>query len=845
MSQLTKPHAIGIDLLQNRFHIVDNNQDFASQNDPMLLPSALLPLYPGENGIFGNEALMHRRARGWRRPNECNMLWNNERANGCGRVVLAAAMQRLINYHHSWGNRKTSLIDGFSWKPLQNKQHLNSADIIVGTVHALAPKSKTMIALPLPDGSTQSVQHALLNAFYSKNNQFNQSGSTLHLIKRSIAQAMLWCNKYQKEIKGQLEPYEGKHIGHLLVINAGIDCWEARLVPIQWHLFNDQFYLVPIDSEYLPRECLQVSGLQLASNQLKLQEIDVEALWQALLGQELLDDLLFNQNMTSKDWELSKRVDSFELPHTDDLFFQTLPELIDIEFALQKLINRKHELRKDVTETLDVIIDGCCADWLINLNLLSWLRKSKCLNFIPVAKGNTPSLAAQGAQYYAQRYSDELPTYLVELMPISIWCRNSVRYGQEFIWKPLISKDTIPAGRSSQLESCPGFVLPAGQNELQFILRRRSIDSEQDYEYRTVPVKIFEKYNNNINVTITVEIKPGSGYANARLLSDDGHLLSELNWKAMSICEKPNEHQSSYLARTCEALCDGNRWHDLAKELEKLKLKEKLKRKKDLFLLQEHLEDIHALIAKSKVRPDKNNSYQEWRVISSEGKVDDYQAQLESLSAFLEVCYLESDRHEEKELKKKTLQIMRHLFTAVSKVSQEALMIKLDMVDAITMHELLCIGHTFKEETEITKFIHSFLATLLFDSKGIFYWFRALRSILRYRYEAFDHEIIDDDCYQKLWNNIVDRLPGYEYNPKILRSAIQCLIYMLGRRRFNKQFIEPNSKDNADLNYIIKNLNVNKSIRELLEQLEKLLNCDAAEEDIQLLLSSEVSNEDD
>jgi hypothetical protein len=232
-------------------------------------------------------------------------------------------------------------------------------------------------------------------------------------------------------------------------------------------------------------------------------------------------------------------MDESVLPHTDDLCAEIIPEFDHIEQVLQKLQNRLCELRVENSINLGVIIDGCCADWFMQLRH-SHLGKFNIPNSaIVTSECGSASLAAKGACLYAKCQSEGLPTYLEELIPICIWCRNSSRYGQEFIWKPLIANDTIPAGCKNQLESCPGFVLPAGQSEVQLILRRPSIGGENEYEYRKIPARIHEKFSTNINVTINIEIKPGSGYAKARLLSDDGHLLSELNWKGMSICDKP------------------------------------------------------------------------------------------------------------------------------------------------------------------------------------------------------------------------------------------------------------------------------------------------------------------
>lgn len=475
----------------------------------------------------------------------------------------------------------------------------------------------------------------------------------------------------------------------------------------------------------------------------------------------------------------------------------------------------------------------------MQLKLLPWLNLDSH-NSVTIAQSGSCSLATQGAQLYAKHQLEKLPTYLEELIPICIWCRNSNRYGQEYIWKALISNNTISAGRSSELENCPGFILPAGQNEVQLILRRPSIDRQQEYEYRKIPAKIYEKFNSNVNVTITIEIKPGSGYAKARLLNDDGHLLSELNWKAMTKCEKPNEHQPAYLARTCEALCDDLHWHMIAKELKKLNLQEKLRKKNKLYRFEEPLESIHDLFKNSRVKPHKDDCYLEYRVISSEGRVVSYNEQLELLSQFLETCYLLADLQNENELKKKVLQAMRHLFTATSKPTRQALLKKLDVSHVITMQELLCMGQTFSDANEITKFFETFLAI---DHKEVFYWLRALRAILRYRYQAFDPEIINDKLYQDLWINVVNKLLTYADRPKILRSALQCLIYMLGRRRFDKGFIGLKSKLNDDLNEAIKKLQTKGIHLDILDQLVKLLNCTAAERDIELLLGSEVSND--
>lgn len=824
MTSDTQIGIIGIDLLQDSFHISTNEEPVINQLG--LLPTALLPLYPGEKGIFGVEALNHRRAKGWQRPNECRMFWNNDSLKGCGRVTLAAAMQRLVNYHLTWGEQKSSTVDSFYWLPLRCKQILSSAEIIIGSLQSIIKNIKSLIALPLPDSSTQSLQQELLNTFHSRVNAVKNCGSKLFLLKRSIAQAMLWCKNHHVEVAKCSEPFDKQHVGHLIIINANMDVWEARLVPLQWHLWEGDYYLVPVDSAYFPRESLQVSGWQLLSNWLSSEGIVDESLWQALVGHELH----YDQDLTPDQWIKISQIKSTALPHSSDLYIPETPKLEQIEQILYELQNRHQELGSEDSEPLGVIVDGYFANWFAKLDLIP------LPNLAEIAQSGFSSLAAQGARLYAKNQSENLPTYLEELIPICIWCRNSNRYGAEFLWKPLISNTTVPAGKSSTLENCPGFILPAGQNEIQLILRRPSIDPDKDYEYRKIPAKIYEKFNTNVNVTITIEIKPGSGHAKARLLKDDGHLLSELNWKAMTECEKPSDHQASYLARTCEAYCDNLHWFRVSKELKRLKLQNYIKKNK-LYLLEEPLEAIHDLFKNSRVKSHKNDCFLEYRVISSVGSVTSNNEQLELLSEFLEACYLLADQQNEKDLKKKSLQAMRHLFNASSKSSRKTLLKNLSHEPS--MYELLCIGHSFCNADEIKIFFESFLRM---EGTEIFYWLRAIRAILRYRYEAFDPEIIDDKLYQDLWTNVVSKLLPYSDRPKILSSAIQCLIYMLARRRFDKSFIGLNSSLNEDLNTSIRKLK-DKGIRlDLLDQLEKLLNCMAAEEDIELLMSSEVND---
>lgn len=830
------PLPIGIDLLQDRFHIFMDEENQSNRVISKLLPTALLPLYSGEKGIYGLESLNHRRAKGWLRPNECRMFWDNDSEKGCGRVTLAAAMQRLVNYHVSWGEDKNTSTDNFVWHPLRSKQFLSAAEIITGSLQSLMQNIRSYIALPLPDSSSQSVQQDLINTFYSRGNTVNNCGSTLLLLKRSIAQAMLWCKENQDQIARVCEPIDKKHVGHLVVINVAMDFWEARLVPLCWHLSVGQFYLVPVDSAYWPRESLQVSGWQLATNWLAAEGIVDESLWQALVGQELLQDLLNNQHLTPSQWKKIYQIAPNDLPHSADLYSYHLPELTQVEQSLKNLLNRRHELHSENSKSLGFIVDGCFSEWLLKLNLLKVLELDKHLPFT-IGNSTCPSFAVQGAQLYAKHQLENSPTYLEELIPICIWCRNSNRYGQEYIWKSLISNNTIPAGRSSKLENCPGFILPAGQNQVQLILRRPSIDRHQEYEYRKITAKIYEKFNSNVNVTISVEIKPGNGHAKARLLKDDGHLLSELNWQAMTKCEKPIEHQPAYLARTCEAICDNQYWHGVAKELKKLNIKSKLKKNNKLYLLEESVELIHDLFKNIRVRAHKNDIYLEYRIISSEGTVTSENETLNLLSQFLETCYLLADFEDENLLKKRVLQAMRHLFTAISKPVRQIFLKKLDIPYEINMQELLCIGQTFSEANEIIKFFETFLTL---EHKEIFYWLRALRSILRYRYQAFDPEIINDDLYINLWVNVTNKLSISADRPKILKAALQCLIYMLGRRRFNKSFVGLQSELNAELNEIIKKLRFQNLHINILIQLEKLLNCTATEEEIGQLLGNEV-----
>src|SRR5205085_7127176 len=124
---------------------------------------------------------------------------------------------------------------------------------------------------------------------------------------------------HQENIAKNCVPLDKQHVGHLVVVNANLDCWEARLVPLRWHLWDEKFYLVPVDNAYWPRESLQISGWQLITNWLNSEGIVDDSQWQFLMGQGLLQDLLYNKELTPYQWEKISQINPTILPHSSDL----------------------------------------------------------------------------------------------------------------------------------------------------------------------------------------------------------------------------------------------------------------------------------------------------------------------------------------------------------------------------------------------------------------------------------------------------------------------------------------------------------------------------------------------
>ena len=193
------------------------------------LPSAVLPLMPGEPLLVGDAAAVHRRSAGLVWPPEAQVPYAGDPACGVGRIPLVAAWTALLPSPGADEGLARRDDPEFKWCPEGREHAARAGQILAASIKAFlnaagVPLNSCLTAIVVPDALDEAGQQILLDSLA----QVGLSTEKVHLLPRPLAVALHWCHTPSVPSVGQVtEDEEDKSLGRLRVVTMALDVWEA------------------------------------------------------------------------------------------------------------------------------------------------------------------------------------------------------------------------------------------------------------------------------------------------------------------------------------------------------------------------------------------------------------------------------------------------------------------------------------------------------------------------------------------------------------------------------------------------------------------------------------------
>ena len=819
----TKQQCLGIDLTQQRplVAIAGNGDIIECKFLADTPPASLLPLIPGESVISGASAHSHRRGIGLAWPPECQVPIYNNYKNGTGRIPLVCAWQKLAK-------RSVKSFSGIlgdtaiGWRPTAKKELSCSAEILIAeSINSWKKNySNSKAAIIIPDSLGEAAQQALIdhcNAF---------------LTPRPVAVALSWCRKNVNSFIGLGEKSEeGTTLGHLVVITMAFDQWEVVPIEIRAKIFDEKLWLVPVRNRTGEGGEISRLGVSFFFGLASSVVDNFEEAWHIVFGSPNGPNYSIDKILPSKEqhealrscviggWTVKDRSYLKELDAWRDMVWT--PQSSSYELFKEELVTLRNQQLKGLPDKakeqcLGIIIDGACANIHITKNrrLGDFVADAFKPNDVTVNDGFD---AVRGAAYTADALENNLPCYRETILPIEIHHHRRDRHGDwKNAYKLLVEGTTVRAGEEYKSKApVTGLKIKQGEKILNLVLRRLSANNEK--VFRKVSAEIPEETQKDESVLISANLRPAQGFAKVIINSERrGVFNTSLNWRTMEECEEPPPPNLSYLPEVSRVIYDSDLWTDaencLIAAINSLKndtydLTEKLD------LLRNHINKwpLADYIDDQRGRIPKDDPFLHYGVFPSDGDIDTGMSP-QLTKQFIGSCdeyFAKSINHKKKQ---KIQWAASWLYLSCPPSILHSSRHNLKLLGEKTGHvDLHTIGLCWDNKSDLTKFFAALEQVFLSGQNAINNWLRASRNIVRFRDHALKPEVVSDQRLENIIKGVYNSL-SKEINKRNFErkfdNCILSLLYLLKRRRYDNNFLAPESelaiKIDTTLNDLIK-----------------------------------------
>src|SRR5271165_424444 len=813
-------------------------------------PIALLPLMAGEPLLVGDAAAAHRRSAGLQWPPEAQAPYADEPACGVGRIPLVAAWTALVPRSGEEEAMARRDDPEFEWYPDSREHAASAGQILAASVKAflnkarLLPVKSHLIAIVIPDALDEAGQQILLDCLA----QTGLATDNVHLLPRPLAVAVHWCNTAAQAPETQgADDAQGKTIGRVRILTTALDVWEALSLELRARRHEGRMWLVPVRDRgrlagALPE--LQTLGVSIA---LALARADANGerlgWWPRVFASTwLAERLAANRDLSPQELQTIREMRSSNLPESlrDELAqLKTLQPLWSRLFhggpAVRDATGQRwgDQERRLTTSTLPctaVLVDGAFAGL--------WMERGSTLEQL-AGLGDTHRNPGQpaavfGAAMAATAVAHGLPCYRETLLPLDIALRTTDAFGDPYIeWKPLVLAESIEAGRTWKPSTeVTGLSIAEGQRSVVLPIRRPRFGSpttdppRNKFDFRSVATEMTKKAPRAEPVSVRVDVRPGQGFARAWVRSKSpGVFEARLDWKTMASCQEPSRGELAWPPGVCVVQPDKflfENAQDLMKQaLSSLETNQVQPIAEVLGELINHLRQwqLVYLLARRRHQAVAENNQLYAGVIGSGGDLNRLSAPglARALRQALGDQFSKELRKPEHlrnvRLQDRLLKSGGWFYTAIPEVCLRHLRLRLrEYLDGgphLKAVELVAIGLSFESPDDIGLFFKAFLEFAGDQRVRPNPWLQALRNIVRFRNHALTPEVIDAGALTSIVKQVltIGRREVSRGNfAKIFANCLETIPFLLKRRRYEQEFLEPTSALALELRRVLQKL---------------------------------------
>jgi hypothetical protein len=794
-------------------------------------PVALLPVMRGEPLLVGDAAASHRRSAGFAWPPEAQVPFGKDTACGVARIPLVAAWASLLPQGGTDFSMTRREDHEFKWCPdgPEMPEHAACAgDLIARSIKAFltaanVPIGTCLTAIVVPDALDEAGQQILLDSLTDA----GIASDKVHLLPRPLAVALHWCQNADSRSFGVVAGNEedGEAAGRLRVLTMGLDLWEVESLELRARRHDGRVWLVPIRDRArlagaLPE--LQTPGVSFALA-LARAESNSESFgwWHRLFSGDWLNRRLgAGWDMTQVELQMLRAVRSANPP--DILrrefaqlatlqplwarFFQSGPPLL--QAISERWAQQEQRLSTNSFPCRAILADGSFAC----LRMEGGVTLAKFAGNATRASTAGHEAAARGAALAAAAIGHGLPCYRERLLPLDLYVMGRDEYDDPSPqWKPLVAAQTVEAGLSWRTrEPVTGLQIRKAQDRLLLPLRRSMRGSPM---FRQVGTELTTPAKGDEPVRIEVEVKPGQGFARVRIDSVTPDIFStRLDWRTMQKCDEPKPPPLAYLPGVSRILPD-RQMFDAAQgvlesalaALEKGNPVPATERVRDAIKLLNKWPLAHN-VERNRGRATAKDFMLHYGVIGSEGKLDDLRApglarRLRNTIGERFKTLLRSGKARS-QIGSILLRAGGWFYLAMPDECRDFLRSQLKAAEsdvlALSGVDLHAIGLGIDATEDLRRFFPLVVEALRHAEAKPNNWLRAVRNICRFRNHALHTNAISDTVLMDLVDGLFDtmrtQISGGGLGPRIFGNCLESIPFLLKRRRYNPDFLAPDSR---------------------------------------------------
>lgn len=779
------------------------------------LPSAVLPLMPGEPLLVGDAAALHRRSAGLAWQPEAQVPYASDPACGVGRIPLVAAWTALLP--SPGANEGLARRDDpeFKWCPEGREHTARAGQMLATSIKAFlnaadVTLNSLLTAIVVPDALDEAGQQILLDSLA----YVGLSPDRVHLLPRPLAVALYWCHTADAPPVGQVtEDEEGTVVGRLRIITTALDVWEAVSLELRARRYKDRVWTMPVRDRVqmtdAPSE-LQTLGLSLALALACLGANDGPlGWWPRVFASDWLErKLTANHGLSSQELEAIREVCSSNPPESLrqefcqlatlqplwSRFFQTGPPLRDA--ISQRWESQERNIGTAALPCTAVLVDGTFTSLRMEGDSTIVYRGLPSMPgaTIRVFPPNQPA-AAKGAALAAAAIAHGLPCYRETLLPLDLYSiGQSTRGDPVEVWQELVEAKTVEAGKE-WLRSKPieGLALPENTPKMTLTLRRQI---GQRTHYRKVETALLEPLSREEPVLILVSVRSGQGYAKVRVNSKRSGLFTQLlDWRTMEPCDKPPPIKWGYPPGVGIVEPEDGKCYAAESQLRRVIDAFAAGQPNPVTLLADFVGRHLGQYLFFGIR-GHDQVFQ--GLVSSDGHFGSAQ----QTTLFRELQRLMGERflqcRRDSELWDKILRASGWLYCGIpgpclDHLRRVAEGFTSGRVPELTQTELHALGLSFSGTNDIKLFHKAFLMRFSKPVDSPNEWLRALRNIVQFREHALSDNCISSDSAQTMVLRITELLTEEASQRNVgqkFTNCIRALPFILKRRRYDPGFLK-------------------------------------------------------